>query len=647
MKKNTAIAFSTVSLICIDTLYLHAHTADLEENKQSFHSSSTMSVSDLSIKSINEIKLPISSSLECKKTELLSTNHEQTLIRFKEGLKYELGIGGVLNEERALEHYKCAADLGHREAQFKCGLFYLKSLSVPDNLSISFEYFKLAANQGHAKAQFSCAKLYYSGKGVPKNLPESFGYTKLAADQGHAEAQYNCGICYSQGIGVPENLSEAFRFTQLAADQGYARAQAMCGQYFYEGIIVPQNFREAFRYSKLAADKGHAKSQFNCGSCYNEGKGVPKNRYEAIKYYTLAAKQGHTEAQVLCAALSILENTTTTDNLVSSQDQTRDMKITTETLLEAEERVTTPPKTLVRKKKKNKTKKRQANSQESAINHNVDSDGEENGENNKDTLQIKPSITSDVYTEFDDGSTKVTYPDKLMGKQPVDQSCENSILTEPADNVDKVTTYSYAIRVKEVIEHNQLLTDINTFYKVRTHWVEVGTPPILIEAINNLVNSQLETNEVSGTFADDVTLCLFLLSTRFPLLSQGTTDLISSFIHNNYVMNHGSMKEFLETVRYDPHSSRFYAVDLFINKLKALDKDKTDKIENMLEKEIIDVKNKSTFDHRLTIIRTEYETNFIEISALKYPISLLHLCYDTTKQTLDELIGSVASVKDE
>ncbi len=113
MKKHTTLAFSAAILIRIDVLYQHAHTAELEEHKQSSNSLSTLAISNFSVESINEAP----SSLRLKNTELLAAQNLEAPAYFKEGLKCELGIDGSMDEKRAFECYKVVAKNGNIKAQ--------------------------------------------------------------------------------------------------------------------------------------------------------------------------------------------------------------------------------------------------------------------------------------------------------------------------------------------------------------------------------------------------------------------------------------------------------------------------------------------------------------------------------------------------
>ncbi len=237
MKKYTTLAFSVAILIRMDALYQHAHTAELEEHKQSSHSLSTLPIPNFSVESINEVP----SSIRFENTELLATQNVEAPAHFKEGLKCELGIDGSMDKKRAFEFYKLAAELGHKEGQFKYGLFYSQGIGTSKDISLSFVYFKLAADQGHAEAQAICGKYYFDSISVTQNFLEGFRYTQLAANQGHAESQLNCGLCYHEGKGVSANISKAIKYFTLAAKNGNIKAQKLCEFFSIANSLMTDN----------------------------------------------------------------------------------------------------------------------------------------------------------------------------------------------------------------------------------------------------------------------------------------------------------------------------------------------------------------------------------------------------------------------
>lgn len=167
---------------------------------------------------------------------------------FNEGEQYRVGKGAPQNDEKAVECYQKAAELGLAEAQNSLGEIYydfgimqseriaklIKEIVVQKAAEHGTEsqcyeeaikWYRKAAEQGYADAQCNLADMYRYGRGVPEDDEEAVKWYREAAEQGHADAQCNLGDMYCYGLGVPEDCEEAAKWYQKAARQGNIAAQ--------------------------------------------------------------------------------------------------------------------------------------------------------------------------------------------------------------------------------------------------------------------------------------------------------------------------------------------------------------------------------------------------------------------------------------
>lgn len=85
-----------------------------------------------------------------------------------------------------------AAKLGHAQAQFELGNFYLwGDGGRKKNYDTALEWFRKAAAQNNADAQNAIGRCYYSGWGVEKDKAKAKEWFQKAADQGHYTAKQN------------------------------------------------------------------------------------------------------------------------------------------------------------------------------------------------------------------------------------------------------------------------------------------------------------------------------------------------------------------------------------------------------------------------------------------------------------------------
>ena len=99
----------------------------------------------------------------------------------------------------------------------------------------ALSFFAQAAEQGHADAQFNCGVMYYKGLGTAADKARALYWYEKAAEQGHAKAQFNCGVMYDDGDGTATDKARALYWYEKAAGQGHARAQLSCGGMYVKG----------------------------------------------------------------------------------------------------------------------------------------------------------------------------------------------------------------------------------------------------------------------------------------------------------------------------------------------------------------------------------------------------------------------------
>lgn len=126
--------------------------------------------------------------------------------------------------DAALREIKPLALKGDAEAQSILGTMYANGQGVPVNNEKAVEWTRKAAEKGFANAQYNLGIMYDTGTGVAKNNKEAAKWYRRAADQKVSEAQYNLGIMYEEGQGVKKDIVQAYAWIMLAADAGDPRA---------------------------------------------------------------------------------------------------------------------------------------------------------------------------------------------------------------------------------------------------------------------------------------------------------------------------------------------------------------------------------------------------------------------------------------
>jgi hypothetical protein len=238
----------------------------------------------------------------------------------------------------AIEHYRAAAERGHRAGQFRYGLallhghgarpdpqageswlrraalggealaaatvgdLYARTGPVPPNYCEAGMWFQRAAEAGHAGAARALGQLYLRGSGFGADPETAVRWLRLAAEAGEAEAAYDLGLCLAQGVGTVCDDAEALRWLRQAAE---TRADA---QYWYarlraEGRGAAEDTAEARSWFLRAAEGGNGDAAVAAGEMLLNGRGGPADQVAALALFARAAAAGHAGAARAMAVL--------------------------------------------------------------------------------------------------------------------------------------------------------------------------------------------------------------------------------------------------------------------------------------------------------------------------------------------------------
>lgn len=111
-----------------------------------------------------------------------------------------------------LEILKKKSDIGDAEAQYQVAAWHSTDAIVMEQEK-AFNLYKKAAEKGHAQAQFELGFCYLKGLGVEEDRLKAYAWFKKAAKQGIEEAQINLSYYYFHFDSV-----EAYAFTLLSDD---------------------------------------------------------------------------------------------------------------------------------------------------------------------------------------------------------------------------------------------------------------------------------------------------------------------------------------------------------------------------------------------------------------------------------------------
>lgn len=113
--------------------------------------------------------------------------------------------------------WHCAANGGHKRAQFYLGTCYDHGRGTSRDIETAFKWYLKAARHGHMESQYNIGFFYREGEVVKQDYKKAVHWFKLSATQGDTEAQRDLGYCYFYGNGVKASPSKAVYWYRKAA----------------------------------------------------------------------------------------------------------------------------------------------------------------------------------------------------------------------------------------------------------------------------------------------------------------------------------------------------------------------------------------------------------------------------------------------
>ncbi len=217
-------------------------------------------------------------------------------------MKHILLICGLLAafvaeaQEFTQEEYAKAKG-GDPTAQYNIGMCYHYGTGVETNQVEAFFWFRCAAEQGNADAQYKLGETFFTGKDfVDQDYPTAASWFIKAAHQGHAKAQYAVGVCCECGYGITQDDSLAYAYYSKAAanDEELAEAWTRSGNLLFLGKVGGGNDEDKEKgrsYIRKGAVYGDPEAQYFVSHDYDA---ATRNVFK-IRYWLRKASQGGNE----------------------------------------------------------------------------------------------------------------------------------------------------------------------------------------------------------------------------------------------------------------------------------------------------------------------------------------------------------------
>jgi hypothetical protein len=126
-----------------------------------------------------------------------------------------------LDNRIAAAHYRKAALLGNKKAQFRLALLCAIDPEVCKDKAESVQWMRASAEQDYTPAQRVLGHWYLLGYNIEKNAVKAKQWLVSAAHKEDDIAMYLLGRMHATGEGVEKNYNEALKWFRLAKANGY------------------------------------------------------------------------------------------------------------------------------------------------------------------------------------------------------------------------------------------------------------------------------------------------------------------------------------------------------------------------------------------------------------------------------------------
>jgi TPR repeat protein len=162
--------------------------------------------------------------------------------------------------EKAMRHYKMAADKGSVVAQWRLGHLHEYGHDVDKNYDTAAYWYRLAAKGGNAHAQSSLAVLLEDGSADAIDADEALHWHLAAAAQGNALSQYCAACCLAAGTSSQQDRQDEARvLLEKSAAAGFPLAvEALSRGDMFNSDVIRETCQGAGYDTSEVVDEGES-----------------------------------------------------------------------------------------------------------------------------------------------------------------------------------------------------------------------------------------------------------------------------------------------------------------------------------------------------------------------------------------------------
>lgn len=223
---------------------------------------------------------------------------------YKLGQMFKLGLGTDSDVTKAIEYFRCSAEMNNKNGLFEYGKALLIGEHIPQNTDSAVKLLEKAVKLKNRNAKRFLALEYISGEHLEQDIEKGIALLTECADSGDVIACYRLGKIYLQGEIMPQNLDKAEKYLLLAEDSEYTQ-YALAKLYLQE---EKYDIQKAVNYFENCAAKNHWAS-YQLGRIYLFGaKDIERDKEKAVEWFTKSANDGNEYAQDLLGNMERYEN---------------------------------------------------------------------------------------------------------------------------------------------------------------------------------------------------------------------------------------------------------------------------------------------------------------------------------------------------
>ena len=223
---------------------------------------------------------------------------------YKLGQMFKLGLGTDSDVTKAIEYFRCSAEMNNKNGLFEYGKALLIGEHIPQNTDSAVKLLEKAVKLKNRNAKRFLALEYISGEHLEQDIEKGIALLTECADSGDVIASYRLGKIYLQGEIMFQNLDKAEKYLLLAEDSEYTQ-YALAKLYLQE---EKYEIQKAVNYFENCAAKNHWAS-YQLGRIYLFGaKDIERDKEKAVEWFTKSANDGNEYAQDLLENMERYEN---------------------------------------------------------------------------------------------------------------------------------------------------------------------------------------------------------------------------------------------------------------------------------------------------------------------------------------------------